>query len=166
MTISAVALSSFKVSFGGDVIGPADAVYDDARRVWNGMVDKRPAAVVRPTTPAQVAKAVQFGRDQDLAIAVRCGGHSLPGLSTVDDGLVIDLSHMRGVSVDPEARVATVRGGSLLSQLDTEAQKFGLVCPVGVVGHTGVGGLTLGGGMGRLQRRFGLTIDNLLGVEL
>ena len=97
---------------------------------------------------------------------MKSGGHSIPGLSTCDDGAVIDLSRMRGVEVDPERRVARVNGGSLLGELDEQAQSFGLVCPVGVVGHTGVAGLTLGGGMGRLQRRFGLTIDNLLSVEL
>ena len=162
----ATALGQLRQTFAGDVITPEDPRYDDARRVWNGMVDRRPAAVLRPTSPAAVADAVRFGREHDLLIAIRCGGHSLPGLSTCDDGIVIDLSRMRGVSVDATAQTARANGGALLAELDAAAQSVGMVCPVGVVGHTGVGGLTLGGGMGRLQRRFGLTIDNLLAVEL
>ena len=160
------AIQRLRETFTGDVVTPDDPRYDQARRVWNGMVDKRPAVIVRPTSASEVATAIRFGRDNELAIAIRCGGHSLPGLSTCDDGLVIDLSHMRGVKVDPGARIARARGGALLSELDVAAQEVGLVCPVGVVGHTGVGGLTLGGGMGRLQRHFGLTIDNLLSVDM
>jgi FAD/FMN-containing dehydrogenase len=130
------------------------------------MVDRRPALVVRPTGTDDVVEALRFAREQDLVIAVRCGGHSIPGLSTCDDGIVIDLSQMRGATVDPERRVAVASGGALLAELDDAAQAHGLVCPVGVVSHTGVAGLTLGGGMGRLQRKFGLTIDNLRAVEL
>jgi FAD/FMN-containing dehydrogenase len=153
-------------AFAGEVIRPDDPGYDAARRVWNGMVDKRPALVVRPTGASDVVEALRFARDKDLVVAVRCGGHSIPGLSTCDDGIVIDLSRMRGATADPERRVAVAAGGALLAELDDAAQAFGLVCPVGVVSHTGVAGLTLGGGMGRLQRRFGLTIDNLRAVEL
>ena len=130
------------------------------------MVDRYPALILRPTNAHDIAEAVRFARDEDLVIAVRGGGHSIPGLSTCDGGVVIDLSRMRGVEVDPERRTARAAGGALLGELDEQAQGHGLVCPVGVVSHTGVGGLTLGGGMGRLQRRFGLTIDNLLAVEL
>ncbi len=159
-------LDRFQSTFRGDVVQPGDAGYDDARRVWNGMIDRRPALVVRPLGSEDVITAVRFGRDNDLLIAVRGGGHSLPGHSTCDGGLVIDLSRMRGVTVDPAARTARVAGGSLLGELDVAAQMHGLVCPVGVVSHTGVGGLTLGGGMGRLQRKHGFTIDNLRAVEV
>src|SRR5512133_3205867 len=130
------------------------------------MVDRRPAIVVRPVGVDDVVAALRFAREQELVVAVRCGGHSSPGLSTCDDGIVIDLSRMRGAEVDPERRTARISGGSLLAELDDAAQEHGLVCPVGVVSHTGVAGLTLGGGMGRLQRKHGLTIDNLVAVDL
>jgi FAD/FMN-containing dehydrogenase len=159
-------LSDFAERFAGDVVLPGHPEYDAARVVWNGMVDRRPAVVVRPTGADDVIAAVRFAREHDLVIAVRGGGHSISGHSTCDDGLVIDLSRMTGVRVDPEQRTARVNGGALLQELDNEAQAFGLVCPVGVVSHTGVAGLTLGGGMGRLQRKHGLTIDNLLSVDV
>ena len=152
--------------FDGDVLAPGDDGYDDARRVWNAMFDRRPAILARPTSVADVATAIRYARDRDLEIAIRSGAHSACGHSTTDGGLVIDLSKLRGVTVDTEQRTARVLGGTLLGELDTAAIARGLVCPVGVVGHTGVAGLTLGGGMGRLQRNFGLTIDNLLAVEL
>ncbi|HEY7148302.1 MAG TPA: FAD-binding oxidoreductase [Gaiellaceae bacterium] len=159
-------LDSLRQDFAGEVVLPDDPGYDDARVVWNGMADRRPALVVRPTDVDDVVAALRFAREQELLVAVRCGGHSIPGLSTCDDGIVIDLSRMRGAEVDPVRQTARVKGGSLLGDLDEAAQRFGLVCPVGVVSHTGVGGLALGGGMGRLMRRFGLTVDNILAVEL
>jgi FAD/FMN-containing dehydrogenase len=159
-------LSTLREAFSGEIVLPDDPGYDDARAVWNGMTDRRPALVVRPTEVDDVVAALRYAREEDLVIAVRCGGHSIPGLSTCDDGIVIDLSRIRGAEVDPDRRMARVKGGSLLGDLDDAAQRFGLVCPVGVVSHTGVGGLTLGGGMGRLMRKFGLTVDNLLAVEL
>jgi FAD/FMN-containing dehydrogenase len=165
-TLPSAAVASFREAFGGEVVLPGDEGYDAARIVWNAAVERYPAIVVRPTSVDDVAAAVRFGREQDLVIAVRCGGHSMGGVSTCDDGIVIDLSAMRGVTVDPEARTATVLGGSLLGELDREAQRFGLACPVGVVSHTGVGGLTLGGGMGRLQRKHGFSVDNMRSVEL
>jgi FAD/FMN-containing dehydrogenase len=151
---------------GGEVITPDDATYDDARRLWNAIHDRRPSAIVRPTTAEQVATAVRFGREHGLEIAVRSGGHSASGLTGAEGCLVVDLSAMRGVEVDPDRRTARTNGGALLGELDVAAQAHGLVCPVGVVGHTGVAGLTLGGGIGRLQRHFGLTVDNLAAVEL
>jgi FAD/FMN-containing dehydrogenase len=160
------ALDAFRDAFAGEVILPRDPGYDAARVVWNGMVDRRPALVVRPTSTADVVSAVRFARGQDLLVAVRGGGHSISGLSTCDGGIVIDLSRLRGAEVDPATRIARVNGGALLGELDDAAQAFDLVCPVGVVSHTGVGGLTLGGGMGRLHRKLGLTIDNLLAIEL
>ncbi len=150
----------------GEIITPDHASYDDARRLWNGIHDRRPAVIVRPTTPQQIAAAVQFAREHDLEIVVKSGGHSAAGLKGSDGSFVIDLSEMRGVEVDSGTRIARSNGGALLGELDIAAQAHGLVCPVGVVGHTGVAGLTLGGGVGRLQRNFGLTIDNLAAVEL
>lgn len=159
-------LRTFADGFGGEVILPGEPDYDAARAVWNGLVDRRPGLVVRPKGTADVVAALRFAREHDLVVAVRGGGHSIPGFSTCDDGIVVDLSRMRGATVDPEDRTAICAGGALLSELDDAAQAVGLVCPVGVVSHTGVGGLTLGGGMGRLQRKFGLTIDNLRAVDL
>ncbi len=164
--LPARALDQLRRSFKGDVITPADGSYDDARRLWNALHDRRPAVIVRPRDESEVATAIRFGRDRDLEIAVRSGGHSLAGLTGRPGGLVVDLSAMRGVVVDPDRRTARANGGALLGELDVAAQARGLVCPVGVVGHTGVAGLTLGGGVGRLQRQFGLTIDNLAAVEL
>jgi hypothetical protein len=164
--LPAVAVASFREGFGGEIVLPGDDGYDGARIVWNAAVDRHPAVVVRPTGVVDVTAAVRFARDHHLVIAVRGGGHSVGGFSTCDDGMVLDLSTMRGVRVDPEGRTARVNGGSLLGDLDREAQAFGLACPVGVVSHTGVGGLTLGGGMGRLQRKHGFTIDNLLAVDV
>ena len=159
-------IDQLRRSFAGEIVTPDAAGYNDARRVWNAVFDRRPALIVRPSTVDDVVAAVRFGRERDLEIAVRGGGHSAVGHSTTEGGLVIDLGRMNDVSVDPGRRLARTGGGALLGQLDIAAQEHGLVCPVGVVGHTGVAGLTLGGGVGRLQRRLGLTIDSLRAVEL
>jgi FAD/FMN-containing dehydrogenase len=159
-------LDRFRRTIDGDIITPDDGGYDDARRLWNAIHDRRPSVIARPVSPADVATAIAFAREHDLEIQVRSGGHSKVGWRGRDGGLVVDMTRMRGVTVDPTTRTARVNGGSLLGELDVAAQAHGLVCPVGVVGHTGVAGLTLGGGVGRLQRHFGLTIDNLEAVEL
>jgi hypothetical protein len=165
-TIAASDLQQLRQSLRGPLLLPGDAGYDTARRVINESIDKRPALIVQPTGAADVRTAVDFARQHDLLLAVKCGGHSYAGKSTCDGGLQLDLSRMRGVRVDPAARVAYVSGGSLLGELDHEAMALGLVTTAGTVSHTGVGGLTLGGGFGRLARRFGLACDNLRSVDL
>jgi hypothetical protein len=160
------AVDDLRTTFDGELIRPSDPGYETARRAWNGMVDKRPALVVRPRGTADVVTAVLFARKHDLEIAVRCGGHGTSGQSVTEGGIVIDLGLMRGVRVDATARRAWVQGGCLLSDVDREAQARGLATTGGVISHTGVGGLTLGGGYGYLARRFGLACDNVLSAEV
>jgi len=147
--------------FGGDRVLPGDEAYDRNRAVWNGIVDRRPASILRCASSQDVVAAVRFAREADLEIAVKCGGHSVLGLSVPDGGVMIDLSPMSAVRVDPRARKAWVGGGSLLRNLDVAADEHGLATTAGNVSHTGVGGLTLGGGMGWLARQFGLSCDNV-----
>src|SRR2546423_9359390 len=146
----------------GRVVERGDSGYDEARALFNAMIDKRPAAVAYCTDEADVSAAVQFARDRGLRIAVRGGGHNGAGLGSVDDGLIIDLSAMNKVTVAPAARMVRVQGGALLRDVDAATHEHGLAVPAGIVSTTGVGGLTLGGGVGHLSRGCGLTIDNLV----
>jgi FAD/FMN-containing dehydrogenase len=152
--------------FTGQFVDRDHPAYEDARRVWNGTIDRRPIAIARCHGPRDVAAAVRTGVALGLPLAVRGGGHSVAGHSTSDDGLVVDLSPMRTVQVDPGARRARVAGGALLGDLDAASQQHGLAVPAGQVSHTGVAGLTLGGGVGYLMRKHGLTIDSLLAAEV
>ena len=147
-TLDVTSLGKLQSEFRGQLILRGDNDYDHSRVVWNAIADRYPALIARCTRVDDVIAAVRFARRHDLVIAVRGGGHSVAGFSTCDGGVVIDLSGMRGVTVDPAKRTARVEGGALLEQLDRAAQEYGLACPVGVVGHTGVAGLTLGGGHG------------------
>ena len=150
----------------GPLLLASDPGYDDARRVLNPSFDKHPALIVQPNTSADVQAAVNFAREHRLLVAVKCGGHSHSGQSTCDRGMQIDLSHLRGVQVDTAARRVRVAGGSLLGSVDQATMPQGFVTPLGTVSHTGVGGLTLGGGFGRLARRYGMSIDNLESVDI
>ncbi len=150
----------------GEVIGEHDAGYDDARTLYNAMIDRRPRMIARCVDAGDVIAAVGYARENGLEVAVRCGSHNGAGLGSVDDGLVIDLSAMRGVRVDPERRTAEVLGGSLLGDVDHATHAFGLAAPFGIIGTTGVGGLTLGGGIGHLTRKLGLSIDNLISADV
>jgi hypothetical protein len=166
LTLEQAALKELRDSLSGRLLLPGQEGYEAARRVLNPSFDKHPALVVQPTGASDVMRAVDFARERDLLVAVKCGGHSYGGKSTCDGGLQIDLSTFRGTRVDTGARRAHVAGGSLLASLDHEAMAQGLVTTAGTVSHTGVGGLTLGGGFGRLARRFGLALDNVTAVDV
>jgi FAD/FMN-containing dehydrogenase len=159
-------LERLRAGFRGAVIGPDDEGYDTARSIWNGAIDRHPACIARCSGAADVAAAVRFARDHDLEIAVRGGGHNVAGTAVCDDGVLIDLSAMRAVWVDPAGRTAWVQGGALWGDVDHETQARGLATTGGIVGHTGVAGLTLGGGIGFLMRKHGLAVDNLLAAEV
>ena len=160
------ALRGLKELLRGDLITPDDPRYDEARRVNNGMHDRRPASIVRAADVADVMATVRFARDREVMLAVRGGGHSAPGFGTIDGGMVLDLGRLRGVRVDPARRRVRVEGGSTWGDVDHATHAFGLAVPAGIVSTTGVGGLTLGGGMGYLSRRCGLTVDNLLEADV
>ena len=166
MTAVADALELDEAAFRGDVVRPGEPGYDLHRKVWNGSFDRRPALIVRCAGVSDVIAAVKLGRESGLPVAVRSGGHSFPGLSVADDALMIDLQPMKGVRVDPEKRTARVQAGVLLGELDRETQAFGLAVPSGIVTHTGVAGLTLGGGIGWIMRKHGLSVDQLVSVDL
>ena len=158
-------IEELKASLRGQLIRPGDDGYDDARKIWNGMFDKRPGVIARCTGAADVISAVNFARTNNLPVAVRGGGHSFAGHSTCDGGILVDLSPMKSVRVDPVQRTARAEGGVRWGEFDHETQAFGLAVTGGQVSDTGIAGLTLGGGMGWLVRNHGLSSDNLLSVD-
>jgi len=156
----------FKAAFRGELIQPSDSAYDSARKLYNAMIDKRPRLIAKCVDVADVIAAVNFGRENKLPIAIRGGGHNGPGLGSVDDGLVIDLSMMKGVRVDPRAKTARVGPGCTTGDVDHATQAFGQAVPFGIISTTGVAGLTLSGGHGYLSRQYGLAVDNLLEADV
>jgi FAD binding domain/Berberine and berberine like len=159
-------LQQFKSGLRGEVLDPVNDGYNSARRVWNGLIDRYPALIVRCTDTSDVIRAVQYARGQHLLVAVRSGGHSSPGYSVCDDGIVIDLSQMRGISIDPVNGLARTQAGLSLGEFVSRTQTYGLATTTGTVAGTGLAGLTLGGGIGWLMGKYGLTIDNLLSVDI
>ena len=161
-----VQFNQLQTNLSGTLIKAGDAEYDAARKVYNGMIDKHPAAIAKCADVADVITCVNFARENNLLLAVRGGGHNAAGLGVTDDALVIDLSHMKGIHVDPDAKTALVQGGCLLKEVDHATNAVGMAAPSGIFGTTGVGGITLGGGLGYLSRRYGLAIDNLLEASI
>ena len=159
-------MEPLRARFRGALLRPGEEGYEEARRVWNGAIDRRPALIARCAGADDVVEALRFARERELLVSVRGGGHSVAGHAVCDAGLMIDLSLMKSIEVDPEARVARAAGGVLWGELDRATQGFGLATTGGIISHTGIGGLTLGGGLGHLMRRFGFTVDNLRSVDL
>ena len=159
-------IEQFQSAFGGEVICPGDVEYEAARRIWNASIDRHPGVIARCSGLSDVVAAVNFARENELLVAVRGGGHNVAGRALCDDGIVIDLSHMKGIHVDANKRTATVQGGATLGDVDRETHVFGLAAPLGVVSMTGVAGLTLGGGVGWLVRKHGLACDNVLSFDV
>src|SRR5215831_2196230 len=166
ITLNEQKISELRSALRGELLMQDHTAYDSARRVWNGNVDRRPALIVRCTGVADVQQAVIFARTHSLRLSIRGGGHSAPGYGTNDGGLVIDLSAMKGIRVDPEARLVRAQGGVIWRELDHETQAFGLATTGGTVSNTGIVGLTLGGGLGWLMGKHGLTIDNLISADV
>ena len=164
--LDSAALRELTGAFSGDLIQPGDGGYDEHRKVWNGSIDRHPALIARCAGTDDVIAAIRFARQTGLPLAVRGGGHSFPGHSVCDGGVVLDMGALTGVEVDPDAKTAKAQAGALLGQLDVATQAHGLAAPAGIVTHTGLAGLTLGGGIGWLMRKFGLTIDQLESVEM
>jgi FAD/FMN-containing dehydrogenase len=164
--VDSTSIEKLRGRFRGALLRPGEEGYDEARRIWNGAIDRRPALIARCAGADDVATAVRFARECDLLVSVRGGGHSIAGHSVCDGGLMIDLSLMRSVQVDPGRQAARVAGGALWSDVDRACAPHGLATTGGIISHTGVGGLTLGGGLGHLMRKHGLTVDNVLAVEL
>ena len=160
------AIDEFKTHFRGDALRPGDEAYDEVRQIWNAMIDRRPALIARAKSPEDVVNAVKFARKHDMIVAIRGGGHNIAGNAVCDGGLMIDLSLMKRAKVDPGARQAEVEPGCTLADFDAAAQAHGLATPLGINSTTGVAGLTLGGGFGWLSRKHGMTVDNLLAVEM
>lgn len=159
-------VSQLQATIRGQVLEPGSEAYDTARKIWNGMIDRQPAMIAQCRDTKDVVEAVKFARENDLLVAVKGGGHNVAGNAMCDGGIVIDLSEMRSVQVNPATRTVGVQGGALLGDVDQATQPHGLAVSAGIVSHTGVGGLTLGGGFGWISRKHGLTIDNLLSAEL
>lgn len=159
-------VEGFAASLRGELLRPGDPDYDEARKVWNGMIDRRPDFIARCRSAADVIRAVNFARENGILLAVRGGGHNVAGTGTVDGGLLIDLSPMKGVHVDPERRTVRAEGGVTIGELDEKTQIFGLAAPMGVVSKTGISGLTLSGGVGWLRRKHGLSSDNLVSADV
>ena len=166
MTPDAHATAKLRAAVRGRVVAPGDADYDEARRVWNGMIDKRPHLIVRASGTADVAPTMAFAQETGLRLAIRGGGHNVAGNGTVDDGILLDMGGLHDVDVDPGARLVRVEAGATLGEIDRATEPYALAVPVGVVSGTGIAGLTLGGGVGWLTRRYGLTIDNLVSAEV
>jgi FAD/FMN-containing dehydrogenase len=160
------AIQGLKRALQGSVLAPGDSTYDDVRKVWNGMIDKRPALIARCAGSADVAACVQFGRAEGLPISVRGGGHNFAGKAVIEDGLMIDLSLMKGIAVDAVARTARAQTGLKLGEFDRETQKYGLMTPLGIATTTGISGLTLGGGYGWLVGKHGLACDNVIAMQV
>lgn len=164
--VQAKNIDELKTRFKGNIVLPGDAAYESTRKIWNAMIDKRPAVIARCASTSDVVLGVNFAKNNDLILAVRGGGHNIAGSALCDDGIVVDLSQMKSVDVEPGTRRATVDGGATLADFDAATQAHGLATPLGINSTTGVAGLTLGGGFGWLSRKFGMTVDNLESAEV